>query len=123
MITVTNAFKKCLENFNKPHTIVTDNGAEFTSYVFTDLLKDRQIRHHRIKVGTPQENGKIERFWKTLEKSIKRRDQLDFFRNEYNKFWYHKGLKEYTKEKLTPQQAWDKMVPYTNQPDPKIFYY
>ena len=57
---------------------------------------------------TPEENGKCERFWKTLEGSSNGRldsPKIDKIIYEYNNYWLHTSLKELTKQNMTPQEA------------------
>ncbi|USO02714.1 MAG: transposase family protein [Alphaproteobacteria bacterium] len=55
--------------------ILSDNGAEFSSknniqHPFERMLKFYDIKHRYTKPCRPQTNGKIERFWKTLEDEL-----------------------------------------------------
>lgn len=45
-----------------PENIVTDNGTQFTSVMFTSFLQNRGISHSRTSVYYPAANGAIERF-------------------------------------------------------------
>ena len=82
-----------------------------------------QIKIHQIHPSQPQENGKIERFWYTLDTSLKHKDQLEEFRNEYNNYWDHRGLLLLTGKEMTPAEAWESMEHYSGQPDPKLIYF
>lgn len=46
--------------------VLTDNGPNFVSDAFADLLAERAIRHRRTRPYRPQTNGKAERFNRTL---------------------------------------------------------
>jgi putative transposase len=50
----------------KPRTLYTDNGGQFVSKVFEDCLRIRTIFHHKTDKGSPWQNGKVERLFKTL---------------------------------------------------------
>lgn len=55
--------------------ILSDNGSEFASknndeHPFEKMLKFYDIKHRYTKPFSPQTNGKIERFWKTLEDEL-----------------------------------------------------
>jgi len=59
--------------FNIPlDRFLTDNGKEYTTHwananhEYEIFLKQNSIRHTRIKPGTPQSNGMVERFNRTL---------------------------------------------------------
>ena len=46
--------------------VLTDNGNEFRSHVFTDTLADLGARHTRTRAGRPQTNGHVERLHRTI---------------------------------------------------------
>jgi transposase InsO family protein len=46
--------------------VLSDNGNEFRSRVFTDALADLGARHTRIRSGRPQTNGHVERLHRTI---------------------------------------------------------
>lgn len=56
--------------------IMTDNGAEFASrnrpdeHPFEAMLRELGITHRYTRPYRPQTNGKIERFWRTLEDDL-----------------------------------------------------
>jgi hypothetical protein len=75
--------------------ILTDNGAEFGSgsknpetiqkNPFMRLLAELKIKHRRTKPYRPQTNGKIERFWKTIEEDLLHEmvfESLEHLKNE-----------------------------------------
>ena len=43
-----------------------DNGTEFTSETFQQLLVDNQIIHQKLAPYSPHQNGTVERSWRTL---------------------------------------------------------
>ena len=46
--------------------VLSDNGNEFRSRVFTDALAALGVRHTRIRAGRPQTNGHVERLHRTI---------------------------------------------------------
>jgi transposase InsO family protein len=46
--------------------MLSDNGNEFRSRVFTDTIADLGARHTRIRSGRPQTNGHVERLHRTI---------------------------------------------------------
>lgn len=79
-LTVMFAALKCLNMLNdhykiKFEEILSDNGPEFGSksnkkkenHPFEMLLQELEIKHIYTRIYKPQTNGKIERFWRTLE--------------------------------------------------------
>lgn len=100
--------------------ILSDNGAEFASrntpeeHPFEAMLLELGIKHRYTKPYRPQTNGKVERFWRTLDEDVIEGatfDNLDHFANElfeymvyYNNFRPHQALsgktpKEFAAEK------------------------
>jgi transposase InsO family protein len=88
--------------------IMTDNGAEFASkgdpdaHPFECMLGELGIRHRYTKPYRPQTNGKVERFWRTLDDDLIEGttfDDHDHFVRElleymiyYNEFRPHQAL-------------------------------
>lgn len=88
--------------------ILSDNGAEFASrtnreeHPFEAMLLELGIRHRYTRPYRPQTNGKIERFWRTLDDDVidgATFDNLDHFAKElfeylvyYNTFRPHQAL-------------------------------
>ena len=56
--------------FGNPSQIVSDNGPQFVSQEFVNFLANRGISHCRTAVYTPQQNGLVERFNKTLKNAV-----------------------------------------------------
>lgn len=58
--------------------VLTDNGPEFgkktskskRNHAFERMLEELEIKHRYIKPYRPQTNGKIERFWRTIEEDV-----------------------------------------------------
>lgn len=78
-VTVTNVLMKMIGGFEyltrkRIQEVLTDNGSEFggtylknVEHPFKNLMKILEIKHRHTRPYRPQTNGKIERFWKTLE--------------------------------------------------------
>jgi transposase InsO family protein len=73
-----------------PYCIWSDNGGEFTGRTFQEALRKYHIILKTTQVHTPQQNGKIERFWQNVEEA-QDRDQLNRILDEYN-YRPHTGL-------------------------------
>ena len=59
--------KRVFGVFGVPKRIITDNGGQFISTDFQELMTISGINHARTSVGHPQTNGKIERFFSVSE--------------------------------------------------------
>lgn len=119
-ITVSMSTMKILSVLNQSFNItgkeiLSDNGAEFGSgqqaknsetNPFKLMMKELDIKQRYIRPGRPQTNGKIERFWKTIETELlaeqtyKNLDELNLnilnYLIYYNKVRPHQGIKNYT---------------------------
>ncbi len=93
--------------FGLPTVIRSDNGAPFASTGIGGLSrlsvwwKRLGIRHERIHPGCPQENGRLERFHRTLKQATAsppeatlraQQKRFDQFRREYNEERPHEAL-------------------------------
>ncbi len=88
--------------FGVPERIITDNGGQFISTVFQELMTISGINHARTSVGHPQTNGKIERFFQSLKYEfmslffLRSKGHLDGLLAEYllyyNEFRLHEAI-------------------------------
>lgn len=109
----------------RPKMLTIDNGGEFVGDPFQTVLSVYGIEEFRTHPYTPQQNGKIERFWLTIERakghdvpwSLQKINELVF---EYNNSWSHRSLKKLTQRSTTPSEAWNSMVKYSGQADADI---
>lgn len=90
--------------------ILSDNGPEFgprtskqkDAHPFERLLKELGIKHRYTRPYRPQTNGKVERFWRTINEDLIEGttfDSIDHFKNElfqyilyYNQLRPHQAL-------------------------------
>jgi putative transposase len=104
---VRGLMEAAFREFGIPEVIRSDNGAPFASTGIGGLSrlsvwwKRLGIRHQRIRPGHPQDNGRLERFHKTLKEATAsppaatlRAQQacFDRFRREYNEVRPHEAL-------------------------------
>lgn len=98
--------------------MLSDNGAEFSSrnntagHPFEKLMQFLEIKHRYTRPATPKTNGKIERFWKTLEDELlsgETFDSLEEFAHYikgyciyYNEHRMHQGINLRKPVDLTP---------------------
>ena len=112
-----------LKNFNLLHQryqlqfaeVLTDNGSEFAAptqpatHPFERMLLELGIKHRYTRPYRPQTNGKVERFWRTLNDDLidgttfaslaEFRDELEQYLLYYNEVRPHQAL-----EGKTPKQ-------------------
>lgn len=115
-LTVMFATMRCFQMIDKLYNIkfaevITDNGAEFgqgkdknneMTNPFKRMLKEMGVKHRFIRPYRPQTNGKIERFWRTVEEDIIEGttfESLEDFTNDlfeymiyYNEYRPHQGI-------------------------------
>lgn len=94
--------------------ILTDNGAEFAArahpedHPFEAMLMELGIRHRYTRPYRPQTNGKVERFWRTLDEDVIEGatfDDLAHFENELFEYIVYYN-------RLRPHQAINGMTPH-----------
>ena len=115
--------QKLLAVFNRCYgidfeSILTDNGSEFgrkvikektkENHPFERLLLEYNIKHKYTKPYRPQTNGKVERFWRSLEEELLKeqvyqdKSQLEEELFEYCCYYNH----------IRRHQGIDNMTPY-----------
>ena len=102
------ALKEALTRFGAPALFNTDQGSQFTSSTFIQLLKDQGIRISMDGRGRWRDNVHIERLWRTVKyediylhgyenlRALKR--GLTSYFNFYNQYRYHQNLDYETPE-------------------------
>lgn len=105
------ALYEALGRYGRPEIFNTDQGAQFTSKAFTDLLKDNSVRISMDGRGRVQDNIFIERLWWSLKyqylylwsfdngKDLKQGISTWF--NMYNKERSHQAL-----DNMTPDEVY-----------------
>ncbi len=115
-----------IKRYGKPCMVRTDNEAVFTSKLFRLALVLLGIRHQRIDRGCPWQNGRVERFFGTLEDKLDRLAVDSFealnlalgeFRFFYNHVRPHRNL-----HGLTPAEAWTGASPFANAPKSECWF-
>ena len=93
---------KFIKEYIIPGAIWSDNGGENLVIPFKELLNQYQIRLINTHPNNPQQNGKIERLWPSLDK-MTTPDPLSVerFRNNYNNVIPHSAL-----DGLTPRDVY-----------------
>lgn len=106
----TEALEEALRNYGTPDIFNTDQGSQFTSLEFTDILHDHHIRISMDGQGRWRDNIFIERLWKTVKyeevylkayESITRaRKELAKYFERYNTRRSHQGLNDMTPDEV-----------------------
>ena len=114
--TTLDVLKRAIAEHGEPYAIWSDNGSE-NKGVFHAFLEENSIRHIHTKPYTPQQNGKIERFWATFEQMLGRGFRINEIGPTYNKS-SHSALPTTLEEvggniirclrrHMTPQEVYD----------------
>ncbi|XP_046848030.1 uncharacterized protein K02A2.6-like [Xenia sp. Carnegie-2017] len=69
--TVIPCLDKILSEFGIPDTIRSDNGPPFNSKEFYEFSKYLGFKHRKVTPYWPRANGKMEKFMRTIKKTIK----------------------------------------------------
>jgi putative transposase len=116
-------------SYGLPRSVCTDNEAVFKSWIFKIILKSLGVRQQFTELASPWQNGRIERFWRTLKfelqtnatlsmhngQAIQTRMKfasvaamgclLEAFKDGYNRDRPHQSLKG-----ATPASVWNGQV-------------
>lgn len=121
------ALTECIETTGyKPHRIIMDNGKEFVGADFQTVLELNDVGQYRTIPHTPRQNGKIERFWRTifdkLKPGIPVLDQLPRAISNYNTHWKQRSTSALYGRKMTPMEAWNTSPKWKVGDPTEVFY-
>ncbi len=114
-ITLLRNLLDVIEVCGKPHRLFTDNESMFRSRLFRLCLAVLGIRQRFSNLHCPWQNGRVERLFGTLKKTLNRITVANFaalshamleFKTFYNHVRPHQHLQGHT-----PQEAWDGVDP------------
>jgi putative transposase len=104
------ALEEALRNYGTPDIFNTDQGSQFTSLEFTNILINKNIRISMDGQGRWRDNIFIERLWKTVkytEVYLKAYESITHARKELTKFFErynarrpHQGLNDRTPDEV-----------------------
>lgn len=104
------ALQEALSRYGTPEIFNTDQGAQFTSRVFTDLLKEHKVAISMDGRGRVQDNIFIERLWWTLKyqylylwsfaNGTELRQGLRYWVELYNQKRSHQALDDLTPDEV-----------------------
>ena len=99
---VWDTFVEAFDVYGIPEWVLSDNGPDFTSKLFTGNLEAIRVKTTNSRPYHPQTNGKVERFHQTLKKWLDARPKpdtieelqelLDVFVDIYNNERPHRGI-------------------------------
>ena len=75
--TIVKALLKFFTQYGLPKSVQTDQGSNFMSGVFTQVMKELGITHHTSSAYHPESQGALERYHQTL-KNMKKTGILEF---------------------------------------------
>jgi hypothetical protein len=134
---VRTIFEAIFREYGLPQTIRTDNGRPFASTALAGLSRlavwwiRLGIRPERIEPGHPEQNGRHERFHRTLKEEtisppkangVDQQHAFDRFCREYNTDRPHEALENHTPDSLyTPShRPYPAILPEITYPDGMI---
>ena len=119
-VTLLRYLLDALERFGKPKILRTDNEAVFTSPLFRLALWLLGIRHQRIDLHCPWQNGRVERFFGTLKQKLDRWEvgslsQLNHALGQFQ-FWYNHVRPHQNLNGRTPAGVWNGIDIFAKRP-------
>lgn len=100
------ALTRALEKYGKPYIINSDNGSQFITAEYLEMMVDRKIRISMNRKGRPADNIAVERFFRSLKSerlhgyeifnTEQAKESIDFYIPEYNEFRGHDRFKDST---------------------------
>ncbi len=104
------ALAEAIHNYGRPEIFNTDQGSQFTSESFTDVLKNNDIQISMDGRGRFQDNIFIERLWwtlkyqyfylRTFESGSELRNGLKTWFQYYNRERFHQSLEDWTPNEI-----------------------
>lgn len=67
---IISKLRKLFCRFGAPQVLISDNGPQFIDSRFKNFMKEFNIKHRRVTPLHPMANGEVERFNRTIKKSI-----------------------------------------------------
>ncbi len=115
-----------IKKYGKPKIIRTDNESVFTSKLFQFALWILDIKHQRIDLAQPWQNGRIERFFGTLKESLNQWQVASFENLEKSliqfRFWYNHVRPHQNLGGKTPAEMWNKVDVFSKKYKKKYWF-
>jgi len=105
------SLEEALEQFGKPEIFNTDQGCQFTSEAFTEVLKEAQVKISMDGKGRWMDNVFIERLWRSLkyeEVYLKAYDTPQIAKREIDDWisFYNEKRRHSSLARMTPDQVY-----------------
>jgi putative transposase len=102
--------------YDRPQIFNTDQGSQFTSEPFTDVLITNDIAINMDGKGAWRDNVFVERFWRTVkyeEVYLKAYDSVSEARTSIGRYidFYNRGRPHSSLDRRTPDQAYFNPLP------------
>ncbi|MBI3397889.1 MAG: transposase family protein [Deltaproteobacteria bacterium] len=125
-ITILRFLFDVVEHYGKPKFLRTDNEAVFTSCLMRFSLWLMGIRHQRIALCCPWQNGRIERFFGTLKEKlnqwhVENREQLNGALTQFQ-FWYNHIRPHQNLNGRTPAEVWNGKDVFNQRPKQEYWF-
>lgn len=114
-ITLVRVLVDTIEKYGKPEVIRTDNEPVFVSYLFKLACLILGVKHQTTQIGSPWQNGRIERLFGTLKKvtsQISIPEQSTKLALRQFRVWYNHVRPHQSLRGLTPAEAWSNKAPH-----------
>lgn len=125
-ITLLRHLLDTIEKYGKPKIICTDNESCFTSKLFSISLWLLAIKHQRIDMGCPWQNGRIERFFGTLKDRLNHWevDSFEQLGSALSQFrlWYNHVRPHQYLDGRTPAEVWQVQDIFNTKAKQEVFF-
>jgi len=118
------ALQEAMKKYGSPEIFNTDQGCQFTSKEFTEILIENEIRISMDSKGRALDNVIIERFWGSLKRekiylneydSIKElKKDIERYVKFYNSSRPHQSLNDYYPNEIYQQGEINKVAPWVD---------
>lgn len=110
------AMHEAIVRYGVPEIVNTDQGSQFTSYEFTELLKSQDIRISMDGRGRWLDNVFIERLWRSVkheEVYLKAYDSVSAARDSLRRYFaFYNGRRPHSSlDRVTPDQFYFRSLP------------
>ena len=110
------ALQEAFDLFGKPDIFNTDQGSQFTSQAFTQVLKDNNVAISMDGKGSWRDNVFVERLWRSVkyeEVYLRAYESVSAVKVGLNKYFYfYNHRRPHSKlDRLTPAQQYDNALP------------